>query len=85
MRRALRQESKSARSKGVVFAVDGELQCAFEEIDETLCRRGPECASGCKLRGHLGEAGAQLRRNVDHKLHAFRAGQRRANEGVCKR
>ena len=87
MRRALRQICESARRKDVLFAAGLELQFAFEDIDETLRRRGPERAAGRKLRGHLREARAQLRRGVDDELHALAPGSgvRMNVSGVCSR
>ena len=82
MRRTLRQKGESPRCKNVFLAARPQFQFAFKHIDETLCRRGSQRAPSRKLRSHLREARAQLRRCMDHKLHACCAGEWRANESV---
>src|SRR5580692_4184568 len=82
MGRALRQKRKSAGGEQMFAAIDGEFKLAFEDVEKTLRRRGAERAFRGEFRGHLREARAQLRRNVNNKLDAGRAGQGRADEGA---
>ena len=59
-----------------------QFELAFEDIEKALRRRGARACPGGELGGHLREARAELRRSMDHELHALGAGKRRADKRV---
>ncbi len=82
MRSALRKIGKPSVDEEMAVRLDLDGYLAFEHKDKSLCRGRAQRSAGRELRGHLGEAGAQLGRRVNDEFDALGAWKWRANERV---
>ena len=82
MREPFRKVRKPARDERVVFACSFELNCAVENIEETLRRRWPEFTAEFEFRGVLRESCAERRADVNDGGSFAHAGKRGAHESV---